>query len=46
MRYIARNNENNGYAYNIIFSGGRKFFQRGEALHLVVGLVTRWLGMQ
>jgi len=40
--------ENNGYAYNIsktFFQWGKKFFQVGEALHLVTGLVTRRLGM-
>jgi len=43
MRYIACNNENNGYAYNMskTFFRGKKFFQKGEALPLVTGLVTR-----
>ena len=42
MRYIACNNENNGYAYNVqdIFSWGRKFFHRGEALRSLAGLVS------
>jgi len=41
--------ENNGYAYNMsktFFQWGRKFFQDGEALPSVTGLVTRLLGMQ
>jgi len=36
--------ENNGYAYNMsktFFQGGSKFFQMGEVLPLVTGLVTR-----
>jgi len=36
--------ENNGYAYNMsntFFQGGRKYFQGGDALPLVVGLVIR-----
>jgi len=36
--------ENNGYAYNMpktFFQGGSMFFQEGEALPLVTGLVTR-----
>jgi len=49
-RYIDSIYENNGYAYNMpktfFQRGGRKFFQGDEALPLVTGLVTRWLGMQ
>ena len=47
--YIESMQENNGYAYNMpmkFFQGGSKFFQEGEALPLVTGLVTRSLGMQ
>jgi len=47
--YIDNMHENNGYAYNMpmkFFQGGSKFFQEGEALPLVTGLVTGSLGMQ
>ena len=41
--------ENNGYAHNMpkkFFQGLSKFFLEGEALPLLMGLVTRSLGMQ